>query len=320
MEINRVFLNTILPVLAELGKKINCDFVVFGSAPLYLFKVLDFKDGEKINDLDLVVGDDFMPNKYDFEIVFFHDNPEQKFYKINIQGINIDIGSAWSGRERIYGKIFQSPFEFSGFKFANLSVIREWKELMVREYGREKDKRYLEMIQEYVRKNIEISDMASEEVDTVLTIKNQVWLDTYVSEQYGITEADLKSRKALNSERLERMRNIVSGSIINEHVWTAKCGGEIIGMCSAERGGDKNKLGSLYVLSQYQGLGIGTRLFEKALDWLGCDKPIEFGVAEYNWGSIESYKKFGFKVDGRMEDFVLPNKKHIPLVRMVKFF
>jgi GNAT superfamily N-acetyltransferase len=319
MEINRVFLENILPVLMELKKKIDCDFVVFGSAPLYLFKVLDLKDVEKINDLDIIVGDDFVPDD-DFQVVFFHNNPEQKFYKINIQGINIDIGSAWPGREKIYGKIFQSPFKFSGFKFANLSVIREWKGLMVREYGREKDKRYLEMIQEYVRKNIEISDMVSEDADAALTIKNQVWLDTYVSEQYGITEADLKSRKTLNPERLERMRNIVSGNVDNEHIWVAKCGGEVIGMCSAEKGGDQNKLGSLYVLSQYQGLGIGARLFEKALNWLGCDKPIEFGVAEYNLGAIEFYNKFGFKVDGRMEDFVLPNKKRIPLIRMIKSF
>lgn len=167
---------------------------------------------------------------------------------------------------------------------------------------------------------IEISSAKLCEIEDVLKLKDEVWLDTYVSKEHGITEADLRSREALNSERLMRMQRIVLSNSSDGHIWVVKFKNEIVGMCSAEKGDDKNKLVSLYVLPKYQGLGIGTRLFEKVLDWFGCDKPIELGVAEYNAKAIRFYEKFGFEIEGNMEDYTLASGKRIPLVKMKEVF
>jgi ribosomal protein S18 acetylase RimI-like enzyme len=122
MQINRKFWRALSPALSELKQKINCDFVVFGSAPLYLWGVLPFEKAADLNDLDIAVGDDFVPPE-EMQEVLFHDDPRQKLYKISIRGVNVDIGAAWPGREKIYEKIFNSAIEVDGFKFAGLDTV-----------------------------------------------------------------------------------------------------------------------------------------------------------------------------------------------------
>ncbi len=68
MKINQEFFNYIKPYLIKFREKIGDDFVVFGSAPLYLLGVVKF-DGE-INDLDISVKD-LLKITNDFEEVTF---------------------------------------------------------------------------------------------------------------------------------------------------------------------------------------------------------------------------------------------------------
>lgn len=321
MEINQRFLEIVSPILSELREKIGCDFVVFGSAPLYLLGVVDFDKTKGINDLDVAVGEDFVPSA-EMREVLFHDDPAQKLYKIDIGGINIDIGPAWPSRERIYEKTFSSAFECGGFRFASLNVVKQWKEVMVREYGREKDKVYLEKIrqfQERQAKMIGISDAAAEDVENIIRLKNDVWVAAYSNREHGIGEADIRSRESRNPERVERMKELIKTGSASGHVWVAKDGGEVIGMCSADRG-ERNKLGALYVLPSYQGMGVGKSLIGKALEWLGEEKPVYLEVAEFNTGAIAFYIRFGFEVEGKADDHIFPTGKSMPLLWMVRYF
>ncbi len=310
-----------MPVLSELRKKIGCDFVVFGSAPLYLLGVVGYDKAAGINDLDVAVGEDFAPGE-EMREVLFHDNPMQKLYKLDIGGIPVGIGPVWPGREKIYEKIFSNAFECGGFRFASLNVIRQWKEMMAREYGREKDKAYLEKIRQFQDRKaqtIEITDARADEAGEIIRLKNDVWVAAYVSREHGIGEADIRCRQSADSERIERMKELIRSGSVSGHVWVAKDGGEIIGMCSADRG-EQNKLGALYVLPSYQKMGAGSRLIEEALGWLGEEKPVFLEVAEFNTGVIDFYRRFGFEVEGKADDHVLPTGKSIPLLRMVRYF
>jgi len=145
MNINKEFLKIVLPVLTELKQKLKGDFIVFGSAPLYLFGILEFKE---LNDLDIAVKDEsIIPSEA--KLVIFENNPKQKLYKLQLGDIKVDIGPAWPGRETIFDQMFQNPIIIEGIKFANLDVVQEWKELMVKEYGRQKDKEHLEKIKSH---------------------------------------------------------------------------------------------------------------------------------------------------------------------------
>lgn len=321
MEINHKFLEAVSPVLSELREKLGCDFVVFGSAPLYLLGVVGFRGLEDLNDLDIAVGDDFAPTE-EMREVLFHDNPAQKFYKLSAGGINVDIGTVWPGREKIYEKIFSNAFEYGGFRFASLNVVRGWKEMMVREYGREKDKAYLEKIRQFQARKaqaIRITDAKADEAGEIRRLMNDVWIAAYSNREHGIGEADIRSRQSADLEKIKRMKELIGSGSVSGHIWVAKDGGEIIGMCSADRG-DRNKLGALYILPSYQQIGVGSRLIGKALEWLGEGKPVYLEVVEFNTGVIEFYRKSGFEVEGKADDYVFPAGKSMPLLWMVKYF
>jgi len=146
MEINQNFFSYIKPYLVKLQTMIGGDFVVFGSAPLYLFGVIKF-DG-KINDLDISVKNNQDIPK-DTQIVTFHKDQNQIFYKIVIDNMEIDLASLWPGQEYFFNKIHATPVIIGGFKFANLEVVQEWKREMVKKYNRLKDKEYLEKIEDF---------------------------------------------------------------------------------------------------------------------------------------------------------------------------
>jgi hypothetical protein len=73
----------------------------------------------------------------------------QKFYKIKVDGMNIDIASSWSEYEVFFEKIFTNTIIVEGFKFANLDIVEEFKNEMVKKYNRQKDKDCLEKIKQF---------------------------------------------------------------------------------------------------------------------------------------------------------------------------
>jgi len=149
MNINRDFFNYIKPYLVKLKDIIGNNFIVFGSAPLYLLGVVNFTG--KINDLDVNVSDkSVVPS--DAQEVTFHKNQDQKFYKILIDDMEIDIGISWPGYGNLLDRIKISPIIVDGFKFANLDVVEDWKEEMVVRYDRQKDKDYLVKIKAFRQK------------------------------------------------------------------------------------------------------------------------------------------------------------------------
>jgi len=146
MELNDDFFEYIKTVLIKLREVIGEDFVVFGSAPLYLLGVVDF-NGE-INDLDISIKNENSIPK-NAKRVTFHKNQKKYFYKIEIEGFQIDLAPAWEGQEDQFNKIFQNPIVVNDFKFANLDVVEGWKKEMVKKFNRQKDIAYLKKIEEY---------------------------------------------------------------------------------------------------------------------------------------------------------------------------
>jgi hypothetical protein len=150
MTINQDFFNYLKPYLIKLRDKIGADFVVFGSAPLYLLGIVEFNG--KINDLDVnVKSKEVVPSEA--QEVTFHKDQNQKLYKIFIEDMEIDIGIAWPGYGDFLERIRTNPLIVDGFKFANLDVVEDWKKEMVKRYDRQKDKDYLEKIKNFRNHN-----------------------------------------------------------------------------------------------------------------------------------------------------------------------
>lgn len=104
-------------------------------------------------------------------------------------------------------------------------------------------------------------------------------------------------------------------------IWIAKSGSNIIGYATAKKYKRLNYLGSMYILPEYQGLGLGKRLMVKTLKWFGGQKNIRLGVASYNIKAIKFYEKYGFKITKfNAKAPLLPNGQMMPGLEMTKTF
>ena len=149
MEINREFFEAIRPVLAKLRSRIAGDFVVFGSAPLYLYGVRPFNSLDDLHDLDVFVAGEIVDEE-GARVVLFENDPDKKLYKFVIDGVEVDCGGLWAGHETWIQLILADPVEIGGYKFASLDTTLAWKRLMVEKFDRGKDRQAVSEIEDFL--------------------------------------------------------------------------------------------------------------------------------------------------------------------------
>jgi len=154
----------------------------------------------------------------------------------------------------------------------------------------------------------------------IVEVSKITWLATYPNKKLGITVYDLKQKTSIEQEKIKRWRKNIKENK-KRRTWVAKDNKKIVGFCGASRENGINEIGAIYLLSQYQGQGIGKKLIKKAFVWLGKRKDITVKVVRYNKQAIDFYKLVGFKKVGNVkksEWHKLPSGKLLPEVIMVK--
>lgn len=168
-----------------------------------------------------------------------------------------------------------------------------------------------------MNKKIQILEATLEDVHAIGQIQIAGWLDSYASPENGITTSDIKLK-------IDQWEKIGDSRIEEEfgkpgaYTWIAKIDDQIVGFIGVNK--DKNIIEALFVLPDFQGQGIGSRLLEKALKSLDNSKQISIEVVSYNERAKSLYRKHGFTEDGEVNDdpITLPNGKIIPKILMVK--
>ncbi len=90
--------------------------------------------------------------------------------------------------------------------------------------------------------------------------------------------------------------------------------GKIIGCCFAEKNDTENKIEAVYLYPEYQGTGLGKRLYEEAFKKLDHKKDTFLDVFSLNIKAIKFYKKLGFSETGkRFYDQSYADSKKKPL-------
>lgn len=170
--------------------------------------------------------------------------------------------------------------------------------------------------------NIQITDATAEDVEGIQTVFDETWLDTYPNEEAGITRADiLEMRKgSFEPERLQKRREHFSTPHEDQKFVVAKNGDKVVGLCSLLKEEDRNKLSTIYILPEYQGKGIGKRLWESVIPFLDKTKDTTVSVATYNKNAIAFYEKLGFVDTGKRfsdEKFRMKSGNLIPEMELV---
>ena len=86
---------------------------------------------------------------------------------------------------------------------------------------------------------IEVDDATGEDVEGIQYVNKTAWLDTYPSEEHGITKEDIEQffdRYSASEvqERLEGRKQTINTDP-DRHEWVAKEGGKVVGWCYARK-------------------------------------------------------------------------------------
>lgn len=171
-------------------------------------------------------------------------------------------------------------------------------------------------------KTMKISVAKLGDVEGIQDVFYLTWLDTYPNKENGITVDDIeyKFKDRLTEEGIKRATEKIVNPPEGSTTFVSKEDNKIIGVCKILVSPEENRLGAIYILPEYQGKGVGKKLWEQAIKYFNFNKDIFVSVAVYNTNAIEFYKRLGFKDTGKRwndEKFKMKSGATIPEMEMV---
>lgn len=164
-----------------------------------------------------------------------------------------------------------------------------------------------------------------DDAPAIYAVQRQGWIDTYPNQDLGITTEDITERiegkeGSLISEKIERWRKNIAKNAGRFFVATKS--DKVVGYILMFHDENTNRtfLGSLYVLPEVQGQGVGSLLLNETLSRLPADEDIYLHVVSYNENAIKFYEKHGFVKTGKdapISVAALPSGIHLPEIEMV---
>ena len=162
----------------------------------------------------------------------------------------------------------------------------------------------MENSQENKEKKITISIATAQDAEGMGKVFYKTWLATYPNKEVGITIDDIEDRfkDRFTEESLKKAGEKITNPPEGSTTFLAKEGDTIVGVCRILVSEQENRIGAIYVLPEYQGKGIGKKLWEQARKLFDFTKDTFVSVASYNTNAIEFYKNLGFKDTGKHLD------------------
>jgi len=170
--------------------------------------------------------------------------------------------------------------------------------------------------------DVSIYKMDVDDVESVGRMQMQLWIETYVNKEFGVTEEWVRSRweNRLKPEIiLERKRKLAEDqkSAGKESFVAKNKEGKVIGVIGYSRDeNDRQELGMIYVEKSYHGKGVADILMDKIIEWADPQKDIYVGVVVYNNRAKAFYEKWGFReiegsdklFDGKLPEIMMARK------------
>jgi len=148
------------------------------------------------------------------------------------------------------------------------------------------------------------------------------WLDTYPNQEFNITKEDIifKYESRLTPDKIAERRSKISQLKDNELMLVAEKDNKIMALCNVVQEESYNQLKAIYVLPEYQRLGLGQALWKEAQKVFDPQKDTIVHVAAYNEKAINFYRKLGFVSTEKIfcdEKYKMRNGAIIPELEMI---
>lgn len=168
--------------------------------------------------------------------------------------------------------------------------------------------------------DIEIDRAVPEDAYAIQEVLHRTWLATYVSPEHGVTIEHINNqfKDAYKPETLETRKKNIATMDDKNTIFVARVDGKVIGLLRVMIEKENNRLRAFYILPEFQGKGIGTKLFEKAKEFFDLDLCTFVNVATYNTSAINFYKKLGFIDTGKRANFEMKDGPTIPEMEMCR--
>ena len=181
----------------------------------------------------------------------------------------------------------------------------------------------MENSQENNDKKIIISTATAQDAEGMGKVFYKTWLATYPNKEIGITFDDIedKFKNSFTEEGIKKTSEKITNPPEGKFTFLAKEGNVVVGVCVILVSEQENRIGAIYVLPEYQGKGIGKKLWEQTQNLFDSKKDTFVSLASYNTNAMEFYKKLGFEDTGRRwdndEKFKMKSGAIIPHMEMV---
>jgi RimJ/RimL family protein N-acetyltransferase len=161
-----------------------------------------------------------------------------------------------------------------------------------------------------------LREVNSEDTEGLVSLIKQVESES----QYMLFEAGERNMETEHQvKRIEAMKK--EG---NSTIFVAEENADLIGYLIVIGGYAKRNKHSVYlvigILSQYRGLGIGTKLFEELEKWAMVHQihRLELSVVAHNEAGIRLYRKMGFEIEGTKRHSLVINGEYVDEYYMSK--
>jgi ribosomal protein S18 acetylase RimI-like enzyme len=169
---------------------------------------------------------------------------------------------------------------------------------------------------------VEISPVKIEDVYQANEVFYQTWLDTYPNEELGIKEDDIHHKFGQKDEEFfENKKREIENMPEGSGYLVARVEDKIVGVVVYITTEELNEIKAIYVLPEFQGHGIGYKLWKEASLNFNNEKDTFVSVADFNKQAISFYKKLGFVDTGERfidERFKMKSGAIIPEMRMIR--
>jgi ribosomal protein S18 acetylase RimI-like enzyme len=171
--------------------------------------------------------------------------------------------------------------------------------------------------------NIQIEQAKVEDVEEIFDMKLQSWITTYA--KGDVTEDDIRiGVEAGRTKQLQNFKSMITDKRSGDSdfpigIVVARVDGKIVGIVTPMVFDGQNRVGSLYILKEYEGKGIGHLLMQRVLDAFE-GKDIYLHVQTENERAIKFYEKYGFtkNQDLPLEYFDTEKTKELHQIEMVR--